>query len=95
LKAFISHGFNTAVIDIFQAISKIVLRACPGFGVVGKQRVESTGQDMIEWMNAYDDEIRARSACFMNRAVNDEQLFFAWHSPTRTPSLTCRRNKPT
>lgn len=65
----------------------------PRFGVVGKQRIESTGPVPIERMKTYDDETLAQSIDFMNRAVNDDKPFFVWHNTTRTHTFTHLRPK--
>jgi len=65
----------------------------PRFGVVGKQRIESTGQVTIERMKTYDDETLAQSIDFMSRAVKDNKPFFVWHNTTRTHTFTHLRPK--
>ncbi|MGI9516316.1 MAG: arylsulfatase [Pirellulaceae bacterium] len=65
----------------------------PRFGVVGKQRIESTGQVTIERMKTYDDETLAQSIDFMDRAVQADQPFFVWHNTTRTHTFTHLRKK--
>ncbi|MHA1567544.1 MAG: arylsulfatase [Alphaproteobacteria bacterium] len=65
----------------------------PRFGVVGKQKIESTGQVTIERMKTYDDETLAQSIDFMERAVKGKKPFFVWHNTTRTHSFTHLRPK--
>jgi arylsulfatase A-like enzyme len=65
----------------------------PRFGVVGKQKIESTGQVTIERMKTYDDETLAQSIDFMKRAVQDDKPFFVWHNTTRTHTFTHLRPK--
>ena len=65
----------------------------PRFGVVGKQRIESTGQVNIERMKTYDDETLAQSIDFMERAVEADTPFFVWHNTTRTHAFTHLRPK--
>ena len=60
----------------------------PRFGVVGRQRIESTGQVTIERMKTYDDETLAQSIGFMERAVKADKPFFVWHNTTRTHTFT-------
>ena len=60
----------------------------PRFGVVGRQRIESTGQVTIERMKTYDDETLAQSIGFMERAVKVDKPFFVWHNTTRTHTFT-------
>ena len=60
----------------------------PRFGVVGKQKIESTGQVTIERMKTYDDETLAQSIDFMKRAVKANKPFFIWHNTTRTHAFT-------
>jgi arylsulfatase len=65
----------------------------PRFGVVGKQRIESTGQVTIERMKTYDDETLAQSIDFMERAAKAKKPFFVWHNTTRTHTFTHLRPK--
>jgi arylsulfatase A-like enzyme len=65
----------------------------PRFGVVGKQKIESTGQVTIERMKTYDDETLAQSIDFMERAVAAKKPFFVWHNTTRTHYMTHLRPK--
>jgi arylsulfatase A-like enzyme len=65
----------------------------PRFGVVGKQRIESTGQVTIERMKTYDDETLAQSIDFIERAVKADEPFFVWHNTTRTHTFTHLRPK--
>ncbi len=65
----------------------------PRFGVVGKQKIESTGQVTIKRMKTYGDETLAQSIDFMDRAVKDKKPFFVWHNTTRTHSFTHLRPK--
>jgi arylsulfatase A-like enzyme len=65
----------------------------PRFGVVGKQKIESTGQVTIERMKTYDDETLSQSIDFMGRAVKADQPFFVWHNTTRTHTFTHLRPK--
>jgi arylsulfatase A-like enzyme len=65
----------------------------PRFGMVGKQKIESTGQVTIERMKTYDDETLGQSIDFMKRAVKDDKPFFVWHNTTRTHSFTHLRPK--
>jgi arylsulfatase len=65
----------------------------PRFGVVGKQKIESTGQVTIERMKTYDDETLAQSIDFMERAVKAKKPFFVWHNTTRTHTFTHLRKK--
>jgi len=65
----------------------------PRFGVVGKQKIESTGQVTIERMKTYDDETLAQSIDFMERAVKADTPFFVWHNTTRTHTFTHLRPK--
>jgi len=51
------------------ATDKVDKTEDPRFDVVGKQRIESTGQVNIERMKTYDDETLAQSIDFMERAV--------------------------
>jgi len=63
------------------------------FGVVGKQRIESTGQVTIERMKTYDDETLAQTIDFIERAVEADTPFFLWHNTTRTHTFTHLRPK--
>ena len=65
----------------------------PRFGVVGKQKIKSTGQVTIERMKTYDDETLAQSIDFMERAVKSDTPFFVWHNTTRTHTFTHLRPK--
>jgi arylsulfatase A-like enzyme len=65
----------------------------PRFGVVGKQKIESTGQVTIERMKTYDDETLAQTIDFMQRAVQSKKPFFVWHNTTRTHAFTHLRPK--
>jgi arylsulfatase A-like enzyme len=65
----------------------------PRFGVVGKQKIKSTGQVTKKRMETYDDETLAQSIDFMKRAVKDKKPFFVWHNTTRTHSFTHLRPK--
>jgi arylsulfatase len=65
----------------------------PRFGVVGKQKIESTGQVTIERMKTYDDETLAQSIDFMRGAVKNGKPFFVWHNTTRTHAFTHLRPK--
>jgi arylsulfatase A-like enzyme len=65
----------------------------PRFGVVGKQKIESTGQVTKKRMETYDDETIVQSLDFMNRAVKDDKPFFIWHNTTRTHAFTHLRPK--
>ena len=65
----------------------------PRFGVVGKQRIKSTGQVTTERMKTYDDETLAQSLDFMERAVHAKKPFFIWHNTTRTHTFTHLRPK--
>jgi arylsulfatase len=65
----------------------------PRFGVVGKQKIKSTGQVTIERMKTYDDETLAQSIDFMERAVKTDKPFFVWHNTTRTHAFTHLRPK--
>jgi len=65
----------------------------PRFGVVGKQKIESTGQVTKKRMETYDDETIAQTLDFMNRAVKDNKPFFIWHNTTRTHAFTHLRPK--
>ena len=65
----------------------------PRFGVVGKQKIKSTGQVTIERMKTYDDETLAQSIDFMEQAVKAKKPFFVWHNTTRTHAFTHLRPK--
>jgi arylsulfatase len=68
----------------------------PRFGVVGKQKIKSTGPVTIERMKTYDDETLAQSIDFIERAVKDNKPFFVWHNTTRTHTFTpsCTKMHP-
>jgi len=65
----------------------------PRFGVVGKQKIESTGQVTIKRMKTYDDETLSQSIDFMERATKADKPFFIWHNTTRTHTFTHLRPK--
>jgi arylsulfatase A-like enzyme len=65
----------------------------PRFGVVGKQKIKSTGQVTIKRMKTYDDETLKQSIDFMKRAVKDKKPFIVWHNTTRTHAFTHLRKK--
>jgi len=65
----------------------------PRFGVVGKQKIKSTGQVTIERMKTYDDETLKQSIDFMTKAVKGKKPFFVWHNTTRTHTFTHLRKK--
>ena len=65
----------------------------PRFGVVGKQKIESTGQVTKKRMETYDDETITQSVDFMRRAVEADKPFFVWHNTTRTHAFTHLRKK--
>ncbi len=65
----------------------------PRFGVVGRQRIESTGQVTKKRMETYDDETIAQTLDFMKRSVEAGTPFFVWHNTTRTHSFTHLRPK--
>ena len=75
------------------AIDKFDKTEDPRFGVVGKQKIKSTGQVTIERMKTYDDETLAQSIDFIERAVKDKKPFFVWHNTTRTHTFTHLRPK--
>ena len=56
----------------------------PRFGVVGKQKIESTGQVTIERMKTYDDETLAQSIDFMKRKAKGKEPFFLFVPYTMT-----------
>jgi arylsulfatase A-like enzyme len=65
----------------------------PRFGVVGKQKIKSTGQVTKKRMETYDDETIAQTIDFMKRAVKDNKPFFIWYNATRTHAFTHLRKK--
>ena len=65
----------------------------PRFGVVGKQRIESTGQVTKKRMETYDEETLALSLDFIERAVDAETPFFVWHNTTRMHTYTHLQQK--
>ena len=75
------------------ATDKVDRTEDPRFGMVGKQRIESTGPVTIERMKTYDDETLAQSIDFMERAVEADKPFFVWHNTTRTHAFTHLRPK--
>jgi len=75
------------------ATDKVDKTVDPRFGMVGKQKIKSTGQVTTKRMETYDDETLAQSIDFMKRAVKDKKPFFVWHNTTRTHAFTHLRKK--
>lgn len=75
------------------ATDKVDKTEDPRFGMVGKQKIESTGQVTIERMKTYDDETLEQSIAFMKKAVEADKPFFVWHNTTRTHTFTHLRKK--
>src|SRR5256886_8275098 len=60
----------------------------PGWGKVGKQRIEAAGTLYPKRMETVDDEIRDLAVKFIDKAKADNKPFFLWLNPTRMHIVT-------
>src|SRR5437870_4967137 len=60
----------------------------PGWGKIGKQKIEDAGPLYPKRMETVDDEIRDLAIAFMDKAKKDGKPFFVWLNPTRMHIVT-------
>src|SRR5437870_3829659 len=60
----------------------------PGWGKIGKQKIEDAGTLYPKRMETVDDEIRDLAISFMDKAKKDGKPFFVWLNPTRMHIVT-------